>query len=267
MRRSAKAEHQTGTARNRSVRYAWHTLHEIHAGDFYKQVSRHQTSAQTELTGRHNTNKMSTKPKFITYLVALYLSKQTPTRVIATARHIAGMMKGNSYFPAPVPALADITKQAFLLENAYDIALTKVKGARANMLTERKKLQILLKGLANYVKFTADANQEEGSKIISSAGMTEHKPRVISVRSFHVSAGKQVGSLLLKYPSMRGAVIVYQMTTDPKNAASWMHIHNDVRSKYTVTGLTSGTRYYFRAAFLRRGIQSAWSPVMDFVVQ
>ena len=219
------------------------------------------------LPGSKTQNTMSTKPKVIKYLVALYLGEQDPTQLIATARHIVEMMKGNSYFPNPLPTLADITKQTILLEKAYDLALLKTKGARDNMLSERKRLHSLLKGVASYVEFIADANAENGSKVIASAGMTEHRPRIMPDRPFHVSPGKEVCSLLLRYPSMRGAVIIYQMTTDPDNPASWVQIHNDLRSKHLVTGLIPGVRYYFRAAYRRRGVQSAWSPVVNYVVQ
>jgi hypothetical protein len=210
---------------------------------------------------------MSTKPKLIKYLVALYISKQTPTQLIASARHIVNMMNGNSNFPSPAPALIDITNQALALEHAYDRALTRVKGAHADMLTERKKLQSLLKTLSAYVEAIADANQSAGGKIIVSAGMAERKPRTNTVKALTASAGKFVGSVFLQHPTVQGATIVYQMSTDPKNPASWVQIYNDRRTRFTMTGLTAGTRYYFRAAVIVKQVQSAFSPVVDLVVQ
>jgi hypothetical protein len=210
---------------------------------------------------------MSTKPKIIKYRVALYISDQSPTELIATARHIVDMVEGNPYFPAPVPALADISQQTDVLEQAYDITLTKVRGGQINMLKELKKLHILLNELASYVEYTADLRQGDGSRIISSAGMAEHKERIKPALPFHIRPGKEVGSILLQYPGMRGALLVYQMTSDPDNAASWVQIHVGMRSKYTVTGLSSGVRYYFRAAFIRKGVQSAWSPIVNYLIQ
>jgi hypothetical protein len=210
---------------------------------------------------------MSTKPKVIKYKVALYLNKQTPTQVIATARHIVGMMNGNSYFPTPTPALSDVTKQALALEQAYNIAITHVKGSRTNMLIELKKTAVLLRALANYVQYVADAHQVDGTQIISSSGMTEHKTKTNPVKSFMVSPGKQVGSVLMQQPSVPHAIYMYEMTTDPKNPASWAQVYIGHHAKFTILGLTSSTRYYLRAAVIVKEVKSAYSPVRDLIVQ
>ena len=266
MQHSAKVWHQTGTSRKCSVQYAWHTCTKVVQCNI-KPFPSINPPPDADLAGDKTIQTMSTKPKLIKYLVALYLSKQTPTQVIATARHIVGMMSGNAYFPNPTPSLSDITKQALVLEQAYNSAITHVKGSRTIMLNERKKLLGLMKGLAQYVELTADANQVEGNKIISSAGMTERKTKTNPVKSFMVSAGKQVGSLLVQHPAVLHAIYIYEMSTDPKNPASWAQVYIGHRSKFTVLGLTSGTRYYLRAAMIVKEVKSAYSPVRDFVVQ
>jgi hypothetical protein len=209
---------------------------------------------------------MSTKPKIIKHLVVLGFRGLNPTQVAAQADHYVSMMTGNAYFPTPAPALADITKQAQALDHRYLLALTKAKGTHNNMLVERKRMEVVLKSLAVYVEAIANADQENGVKIITSAGMTERKPRTNPPRSFIVIPGKAIGSVLIHYPATHNAVYVIQMTTDPNNPASWMQIYNDTRCRFTKTGLSSATRYFFRAAIIVKGVQSVWSPVRDILV-
>ena len=46
---------------------------------------------------------------------------------------------------------------------------------------------------------------------------------------------------------------VIQRSTDPNNAASWQQVANTSKSQTTVTGLVSGTKYWFRVAALGTG--------------
>jgi hypothetical protein len=209
---------------------------------------------------------MSTKPKIIKHVVVLGLKGLNPPQVVAQADHYVSMMTGNAYFQTPMPALADVTKQAQALDHSYLLALTKAKGTHNNMLVERKRMEVVLKSLVVYVEAIANADQENGNKIITSAGMTERKTRINPPRTFTVSPGKAIGSVLLRYPSSPNAVYVIQMTTDPTNPASWMQIYNDNRCRFTKTGLSSGTKYFFRAAIIVKGVQTVWSPVRDILV-
>ncbi|HEV7230874.1 MAG TPA: hypothetical protein VGO45_06075, partial [Bacteroidia bacterium] len=66
--------------------------------------------------------------------------------------------------------------------------------------------------------------------------------------------------------AQKNAIYVYQMTTNPKNEASWTTIYKGLIAKFIKTGLTSGTRYYFRYAVILKGVQGAWSPVLSIIV-
>jgi hypothetical protein len=212
-------------------------------------------------------NKMSIKPKNPKHQVALGLRGMNVPQIIALAEHFTQHMTGNAYFSNPTPALATISSQAALVDKKYLIALTHVKGASADMHEELKKLKTLFKGLAAYVETEANADVANSNKIISSAGMNERIKNSVTPKSFSVLLYKQVGSVKLDNKAIRNSAYIYEMTTDPNNPASWMQIYAGNKVKFIKSGLTSGTRYFFRGAVVTQGMKGAYTPVKDVVIQ
>jgi hypothetical protein len=209
---------------------------------------------------------MSAKLKVRKKKVALLISKLTTPQLIANARHIVLSMTGNALFPSPVPALPGIDAEATALETAYGVSLTRAKGSSDKMHTERKMLSASLVSLANYVESVANANPDNTSHIISSAGMTEKKPSVRVPKGFTVKAGKDPGTAKISAQAIKRGIYVYEMTTDPATANSWAMIYTGNTVKYLKTGLSSGTRYYFRYAVITAGVQGNWSPVVNLMM-
>jgi hypothetical protein len=207
---------------------------------------------------------MSAKPKKKS--IALGLSKVTVPVMIQNARHYVTSMTGNVNFPNPSPSLVSITSQINLLEADYTVALTRVKGSVAKMRTEERGLVILLKPLAAYVEGIANADVLHTSEIIASSGMPEKKPAVLKPKVFTVVQGTVKGSVNLNSKAARNSAYIYQMTTDPTTVASWTTIYTGTKVKFSKTGLTSSTRYYFRVAVSTKGVQENWSTVIDVMV-
>jgi hypothetical protein len=197
---------------------------------------------------------------------ALLLSKQSPPQVSANASHYVQCMTGNANFPAPSPSLASVTALITALDNAYDVSLTRVRGSVSKMRVALKKLCISLKALAAYVESTANADPDNASNIIASSGMPEKKAKVRAPKGFTAKAGKLMGSVVLNTKAVKGSAYIYQMTTDPTNPASWVTICTVTKVRFTKTGLTSGTRYYFRVAVSTKSVQSDWSFVLNVLV-
>ena len=54
---------------------------------------------------------------------------------------------------------------------------------------------------------------------------------------------------------------VIQFCADPMNDAHWLHAGVSTKSSFTVTGLTAGTKYWFRVAAVGASGQGPWSDV------
>jgi|GEM_PF-672389 len=211
-------------------------------------------------------NTMSTKPKMSKVLVALGLSKLTIPQLIANSKLYVQNMTGNANFTAPTPTLAAVTAQINKLEAAYMLSQTRVKGSVADMHSEQKALNILLKSLSTYVEGIANANPEQAVGVIESSGMPVKKKSVHAPKTFTVKTTATPGEVELNTKAVKKAVYTYAMTTDPNTATSWVDIivNNDVKN--THGGLSSGTRYYFRVATTVKGIQSPWSSVINIMM-
>jgi hypothetical protein len=207
---------------------------------------------------------MSTKQK--KQIVALGISKLPVPQLIANTRHYVTEMTGNSNFPNPNPTLASVTAQVNLVETDYDISLTRVKGSVSKMKAEVRSLMILLKALAAYVEGIANANSDHAADIIASAGMPLKKPAVHPPKTFSVKQGTLSGTVVLNTKGVRSSAYIYQMTTDPTNAASWATIYIGTRVKFIKDGLTHATHYSFRVAVSTKGVQGDWSNVLTLLV-
>jgi hypothetical protein len=210
---------------------------------------------------------MSTKTKTEKSLVSLGISGIAVPKLILNTRHYVTNMTGNAVFPNPTPPLATITTQVNLLETNYNISVTRVKGSVAAMRTTEKQLLILIKGLAAYVETIANADPENALKIISEAGMEPKKTAARPPKKFSLTNGKLSGTVVINDKAVVRGTYLYQMTTDPNTPASWVQVYAGGNVKFTKTGLTTGTRYYFRAAISVKGIQGNWSAPLDILVQ
>jgi hypothetical protein len=209
---------------------------------------------------------MSTKPKLVKKSVALGLSRLTVPQTIASSDHYVTCMTGNAHFPNPNPSLAVVSAQIAVLSAAYSTSLTKVKGSANKMHVELLALHVLLKGLAGYVETMANADPVNAENIINSSGMPVKKPSPKPPKIFTAVARKTPGVVRLNSKATLRASYVYEMTTDPTLASGWTNIYIGGDVKFDKTGLTSGTRYYFRVAVSIKGILSAWSPAVNVMV-
>jgi hypothetical protein len=116
------------------------------------------------------------------------------------------------------------------------------------------------------VETIANADADNAAIIIGSSGFALKKPAVHGPKLFTVKPGKASGSVNLDSKAAKGAVYVYEMTTDPNTPASWANIYIGKTTRFLKTGLSSGQRYYFRVAVIIKGVQQPWSPVVNVVI-
>ncbi len=209
---------------------------------------------------------MTTTKKVPKHIAVLAMSKLTVPQLLLKATAIVDKMTGNAYFPTPVPTLASVTAAITLASNALATAQSRAKGTASPMHAAVKALMIQMKQLQSYVETTANADEANAIAIIESAGMsvrktTTHKPKV-----FTAVNGTAPGSVLLNTKSQPRSVYIYQMTTDPSTATSWVTISTSQVVKYIKTGLTSGTKYYFRVAVITKSVEGPWSSVLSVII-
>jgi fibronectin type III domain protein len=197
--------------------------------------------------------------------VSLKLDDRTAAEKVEYAKSIVIDMTGNSNFTTPNPSLAAVTTGANNLDSAITAAADGGKSKTLAQNTKETALDNLLTQLGAYVENIANGDET----IIRSAGMDarvgKSAPQIPDA-PINVSAttGTEEGEIELKWKGVKNAR-VYTVeisndvsatapttgttTTTPVDTRSfitWTLVDMVTKTKFMVTGLTSGTRYAFR---------------------
>ncbi len=180
--------------------------------------------------------------------VALLLSKKTVAQLIADAKsYVDGISKNAATFPAPSPASATMNALITKLQIDETAAMARTKGAVAVRNASKKALELGMTDLASYVESIANADPANAEAIVKLANMVLRKHTVAVKNNFTMVQGKNAGELVMTCKSEKGRVTFnFEISTDNTNPALWKSVQNKSIAKVTVTGLTSGTRYYGR---------------------
>jgi hypothetical protein len=186
---------------------------------------------------------------------------------LARAQQIVTALTGNLNFTSPHPPLAQVTAAIEDLEAAANAAQAARQEAKARTAAQNAKDEALdqtLTQLVAYVESVAGSNEElimsAGLDVRGASGPT-HSASTPSVSiSLTATAGDHDGEIDLSWDTVRGArSYVVQRSPDPPSESTWTHSGVSTRSRTTVEGLNSGTRYWFRVAAITSSGQSAWS--------
>ncbi|HTQ47078.1 MAG TPA: fibronectin type III domain-containing protein [Polyangiaceae bacterium] len=198
-------------------------------------------------------------------LVALALPNTVPA-LITYAMRIVTAMTGNPAFPAPVPQLAAVTAAVTSLQTAEQAALARTKGAVATRNEQRTALVSLLQHLKAYIQVTADANAENATSIIESAGVAVRKEPVRRPRVFAAKPGANSGTVeLVTAAAGRRASYEWQFSTD--GGKTWVSAPSTLQAKTTVTGLTPGATVEFRYRPVTKTGEGNWSQTVQLIVK
>jgi len=197
--------------------------------------------------------------------VKLELKKLNVLQVIALARQIVTALTGNPNFTTPNPTLTAVTALADVLE----AALAAQKQAQ---LTAQQKTTLLENALAALVEVLTQLadyvnNIAKGDAAIAgTAGMALKKTStpitsLDQVQNVAVTTGNDEGTLDVMWDSLANAgSFELEISQDPITATSWKHLDTIKPSKYEATGLTPGTRYWFRVRGIgSRKVKGPWS--------
>lgn len=193
------------------------------------------------------------------------LSRLKPADLVAKSSWIESQMDGNTHFPSPVPAIADVTAKRQELEALMNEASTGNREAIASKDQAYKELEALLKKLATYVSLLADGNKT----VILSSGYgvrkeNEPAPPLSRPEEFRVRNAQRQGEVDLRWKKVRGGVSynVEVTTTDPADPSTvWSPVDTVLQTKHAVENLTPGVYYWFRLCAVGRKETSAYSNV------
>lgn len=197
-------------------------------------------------------------------LIKLNFGRLSVPEKIALTRRIVTRMTGNARFTTSQPPLSAITAAADTLEQAESEAQTARQEAKAKTTTRNNKeddLGRLMTQAVGYVTAIAGGDEE----VIQSAGMDVRATPGASAApvlpaALSATAGDHDGTMDLSWdPVVEAASYVVEMSPDPVTATSWKHQGVSTKSTFTVTGLTSGARVWFRVAAVNPNGQSPWS--------
>jgi hypothetical protein len=197
-------------------------------------------------------------------LVSLDLPKKVPA-LISYATSVVTAITGNTSLPTPAPTLAAVTAAITALQTAQSAAIARTKGAVTARNDKQAALVALLQELKAYIQKTADADTDNGSAIIQSAGVSVRKTPVRKPRVFSAVQGAVSGAAKLVTASAGPrASYEWQYSVDGK---TWVPALATLQAKTTVTGLTSGATVQFRYLAVTKTGQGDWSAPVSLLVK
>jgi hypothetical protein len=213
--------------------------------------------------GASSRNPMSATP--IVHRTSAVL-KMPPRKanVAAFASAVINAMTDNASFPTPNPPLATVSADLAAYEAAEAEVVTRVKGAAVTRNAKYVVLHTDLEHLMGYVQQVADANPANAQSLIESAGFAIRKTASRPKSAIKIEAGDVPGAvkLIAKAVATR-ASYEWQYSTDQK---TWTNAPSTLQAKTTITGLTSGTVYYFRFRGVTKTGETAFSQLVQILV-
>ena len=196
-------------------------------------------------------------------LVTLSLPKKIKS-IISLAENIANAMNNNPSFPTPTPPIATLLADIAALNTAETAVLSRTKGAVETRNAKLAAVRNDLENLRGYVQIVAGAGTPANAPaVIEAAGMTIRKVTTQDKPALAAKAGTVSGTIHLSAKAAgRTAAYDWQYSTDQK---TWTTLPMTLQAKTGVTGLASGTTYYFRVQVLIRTGAENWSQIVSLM--
>lgn len=165
-------------------------------------------------------------------------------------------------FQSPNPDLNTVKQAIDALETAFSEASDGGKTRTKLMYNKEDELTVLMNALAAYVQLIADGDES----IVFLAAMNVKTIFRPGARTFSVEQGKDSGEVIIKTPTVKGAVYFWEYIPDPVKADGWISAGNSVLSSMTVKGLTPGIRYWFRVYYIDREGKHPYNEPISLIV-
>ena len=200
--------------------------------------------------------------------IKLHFAQLSDAEMEARAFGIIAAMTGNTHYPDPNPALAELDSQLKLFSDALAQAKTgdRIKAILKNQ--HRDKLELSFAQLANYCSFIAQGDRYK----LASSGFTltadSISPTTLAdPTNFTVEIGNKTGEALVYIsPVPNAKAYLFRWGIAPVANEAWLHTMHSL-PYFTITGLTPGTIYSFQiGASGARGQLVFTKPISQMVV-
>ena len=195
-------------------------------------------------------------------------SRLTVPAQIERGRLIVTKLTGNAAFPTPNPTLVTLTTAIDALETAYNDSRGRDHVKVELMRFRRAEMLGLFVSEGGYVQTTSAGDAE----LILSTGFDVvnrgPKPPVGKILNLRVAQGSVGGTLKLEWNKDDSALVyIIQICPDPFSEANFITKAAITQTKFTVSGLTVGTKYWFRVAGIGPLGSGDWSEPAGLVVE
>jgi hypothetical protein len=209
--------------------------------------------------------KVAMTNKVARVLAALSVPKSVPALITYTT-NVVQSLTGNANIPNPQPPIATIETAVTDLGVAEANATARVRGAVATRNEKHAGLLALLRELRATVQQAADANPDQATAIIQSAGLTVRKHTPRKPRVFDAIPAAVSGSVKIVAPSAgHRASYEWQMSSD--GGKTWQLLPVTLQAKTTVTGLQPGSSTMFRYRYVLKTGEADWSQPLTLIVR
>jgi hypothetical protein len=200
-------------------------------------------------------------------IAVLKMSSKVKSLITFAQSVATAMAEDGASFPSPNPTLATFQADIAALVTAETAALARAKGAADVRNSKLAVVRADLESLRNYVQGVVESSSPaNGQSIIGSAGMAVRKVTLHDKAELAVKQGTVSGTVTLAAKAAaKKAAYNWQYSTDQK---TWTSLPQTLKAKTSVSGLTSGTTYYFRnQALTPKGGAGDWGQVVALLVK
>lgn len=178
--------------------------------------------------------------------VALNMSTlSVPDKINKATTIVAKITASPVVFASPNPALATVTLAIKDLQTAWENAQDGGKTLTAIVHDKEGDLMKLMNDLAHYVEGVAGYDENT----IHLAGMdVKKKTTPGSSATFEAKATANIGEAKVHTKYVKNTFYKWQYCPNP--IGTWVDYKTTSTSKIIISGLTSGTKYWFRVALI-----------------
>jgi hypothetical protein len=179
------------------------------------------------------------------------------TDKIEFGRNVITKMTGNANFLTPDVTLAQLTTATNTLESAYVASQGGGPAQTSAARLAEKAWDDLFRKQALYVERISSGNE---AMILSSGLHASHEPLPALRPEFTAVHGELEGEVMLKHKGVHRAAWVWQYIANPipTDGSQWIQAGISLQASFKVSGLVSGKKYWFRAAYITKTGQAAW---------